>query len=774
MGRRWRCAIFVTAGGDSDLGSGSGSVYVFVWNGSDWIEQGKLNASDGVAGDRFGAGLALRDDLAVMGAYKSDAFGSLSGSAYVFVRDGDWWTEEAKLLASDGSANSRFGWAVAIHEEADEIAIGAENASALVGQVYLFGRGESGWEEKAILRASDAASADAFGNAQAVGFSGDTIIVGATEKTLPASTGGSAYIFERDGEDWVEQIQLINNDPPPFALFGTSVAIGEDLAVVLAGADDSAGYVRGAVYLYRREGMSWNLQLRVSGTNKPAEDVRGGNSVSINGQFIITGDPSYRSVVRYEEAPNDWTSFYLDTPEGAASFGRSVSGSGEYILVGAPKTPDLGIDAGSAYIFRQDPVEFEWFEEFTILPSDGAPGDLFGRSVYLDGDLALVGAPLRDDETAGDNSGAVYAFTRQDTSWIEGTTLIPADAEAGDEFGWSVSQDAGYAVIGAPNDDDAGLESGAAYVFVYNGQDWTEDAKLLASDGMPGDLFGLSVSIKGDVIVVGAEREDVGGTTSDSGAAYLFRLVEGVWIEERKLVSAEPTWSGRFGSAVAISDDFALVGSVFGDDARVPHAGAAFFFDFNVTDCDDDGVADSCGPDCNANGVPDGCDIPPLGLSLDCNLDSVPDECQVVDSDCNANGIPDDCDLDINEDGVPDDCCTDNAFCDDASGCTFDRCVENVCQYTPAIYGDVAATGSGCGPDGTVDLADILALLDGFQGVFATGCEVSNVDIASQSDGCTSDGTIDLSDILAVLDAFQGATTCCPDARNGPFQAPGE
>ena len=192
-------------------------------------------------------------------------------------------------------------------------------------------------------------------------------------------------------------------------------------------------------------------------------------------------------------------------------------------------------------------------------------------------------------------------------------------------------------------------------------------------------------------------------------------------------------------------------------------------------------------PDCDESGVPDFEEIAD-GLLLDCNLDTVPDSCEMANCpagraacpNCNANGIPDECDIasllsfDANDNGVPDECesCSANAVCDDGSACTFDQCAE-VCFNTTAAYADLVGAGGTCGPDGTVNLFDIFAVLDGFVNSFTEGCELTNIDIAGSEGSCGSDGSIDLFDILAVLDGFQGMDACCSgtDAESDPDNA---
>ena len=175
------------------------------------------------------------------------------------------------------------------------------------------------------------------------------------------------------------------------------------------------------------------------------------------------------------------------------------------------------------------------------------------------------------------------------------------------------------------------------------------------------------------------------------------------------------------------------------------------------------------GPDCNNNNIPDDCEP-------DCQPNGIPDECELADGtveDCQPNGVPDACDIasgtsaDANGTGIPDECepCVGNAECNETGVCEFGRCLDGVCQVTPALYGDVAGAGGLCGPDGSVDLADILAVLDGFAGVFRDGCEAVNMDIAGSEGSCTPDENIDLADILNVLDAFQGLDRCCAGQR---------
>jgi uncharacterized repeat protein (TIGR01451 family) len=234
---------------DDDAGDLSGSAYVFVRSGSNWAEQAKLTASDAAAGDNFGISVAISGDTAVVGAFgdNTDA-GDLSGSAYVFVRPGSNWAEQAKLTASDAAASDSFGYSVAI--DGDTAVVGAPNdsdAGYKSGSAYAFARSGSSWTEQAKLTAPDAAEFDEFGTSVAV--SDDTAVVGAFGDSDAGNSSGSAYVFVRSGSSWTEQAKLTASDAAANDQFGFSVAISGDTAVAGAPNDNEAAFAAGAAYV---------------------------------------------------------------------------------------------------------------------------------------------------------------------------------------------------------------------------------------------------------------------------------------------------------------------------------------------------------------------------------------------------------------------------------------------------------------------------------------------------------------------------------------------
>ena len=218
-----------------------------------------------------------------------------------------------------------------------------------------------------------------------------------------------------------------------------------------------------------------------------------------------------------------------------------------------------------------------------LTASDAQANDLFGRSVAVSGDTAVVGA-LRED-AGGSLAGAGYVFHRDQGgtgNWGEVKKITASDAQAEDRFGVSVAVSGDTAVVGAWLEDAGGTDAGAAYVFHRDqggAGNWGEVKKLTASDAHDGDGFGNSTAVSGDTVVVGAIWEDAGG--SFAGAAYVFQRNEGGadnWGEVRKLTASDVQAVDNFGGSVAVSGDTAIVSATF-EDAGGEHASAAYVFD---------------------------------------------------------------------------------------------------------------------------------------------------------------------------------------------------
>ncbi|MCH7719169.1 MAG: hypothetical protein IIB21_06830 [Chloroflexi bacterium] len=470
---------------DDDGGGTAGAAYVFQRNqgGADnWGLVKKLLASDAEANDQFGTSVAISGDIAVVSAHFEDTEGANAGAAYVFQRDQggtDNWGQVKKLTASDAQAGDRFGLSVAVSGDTAVVGAPLEDAEAAdAGAAYVFQRDQGGtdnWGQVKKLLSSDAQTEDLFGLRVAV--SGDTAVVGAYLEGGGGglSGDGAAYVFQRDeggADNWGEVKKLTASDAQLDDLFGCSVAVSGDTAVVGA---------QGAAYVFQRnEGDTDNWGEVMKLTASDAQDL----------EF----------------------------------FGRRVAVSGDTAVVGA-LGQNTGLFAGAAYVFQRDQGGAgNWGEVTKLTGSDAGADEEFGFSVAVSGDTIVVGARLEDAE--GSSAGAAYVFQRAQggaDNWSEVTKLTASDAAAGDLFGFSVAVGGDTAVVGAYHEDAGGIDAGAAYVFQRDegGVDnWGEVAKLTASDAQAEDSFGVSVAVTSNTTVVGAYTEDAEGT--DAGAAYVF------------------------------------------------------------------------------------------------------------------------------------------------------------------------------------------------------------------------------------------------------------
>jgi hypothetical protein len=211
------------------------------------------------------------------------------------------------------------------------------------------------------------------------------------------------------------------------------------------------------------------------------------------------------------------------------------------------------------YVFRFDGEG--WSEEARLTASDGAQSDYFGRAVSVSGDTILVGAYGNDD--LGSNSGSVYVFRFNGSSWVEVDNLTVSDGAANAYVGFALAQEGNRALIGAYGDNDNGTTAGAVYVFGFNGSDWVEQQKLTASDGAQGDFFGRAVALSGDAALVGAAGDDLEGCPTGfggaSGSAYLFRFDGLAWTEEQKLTASDGAGGDSFGGAVGLDGETAVI-----------------------------------------------------------------------------------------------------------------------------------------------------------------------------------------------------------------------
>jgi trimeric autotransporter adhesin len=430
----------------------------------------------------------------------------------------------------------------------------ADNSAINSGAAYVFVHDGTNWFQQAYLKPSNTGGrvsgetyGDVFGLAAAI--SGDTAVVGAmnedsdatgvngNQSDNSATNSGAAYVFVRNGTNWSQQAYLKPSNTGAGDNFGYSVAVsGDTIAVGACYEDSSATGINGnegdnstansgAVYVFVRDGINWSQQAYIKASNPDANDLFG-NSVALSGETLVVG----------------------------AAFENSGATG-----VNGNQNDNSAMNAGAAYVFVRDGTN--WSQQAYLKASNSETNDQFGISVAASGDTVVIGANAEDSSAVGvngdqnDNSaswtGAAYVFIRRGTNWSQQAYLKASNTEGpspgesyGDLFGWTVAISGDTVVVGAAlensgavgingnQNDNSALDSGAAYVFVRHGTNWTQQAYLKASNTAAKDQFGYAVGVSGGTVVVGATTEDSNATgvngdqgnnsATDSGAAYVF------------------------------------------------------------------------------------------------------------------------------------------------------------------------------------------------------------------------------------------------------------
>ena len=476
--------------------------------------------------------------------------------------------QQAYLKASNPDSQDWFGHAVAVSGDTVVVSAIAEDGGGSgvnpqpsntlqdSGAVYVFVRTNGVWSQQAYIKASNPSALDQFG--YSVAISGNTLVVGApgedsngsgvnpnTQGDNPATDSGAAYVFLRTGSSWAQQAYLKASNPDANDLFGWSVGVSGDTAVVGAlreasnstvinsGGSNNSAASAGAAYVFHRTGSSWSQQAYLKASNTGANDELGW-SVAISGDTIVVGAP-------------------LEDSNGTGVNSNTQNNN-------------QATDAGAAYVFTRSGAA--WSQQAYLKASNTGAEDAFGYAVSVNGDDIVVGAVSEDSNGTGVNSntqgnnaapqsGAAYVFHRTGSTWAQQAYLKASNTEEADQFGWSVGMGFDAIVVGAPNEDGGGVganpannnnstDSGAVYYFRRNSGVWSQDTYLKASNTGFQDNFGRAVAIDGSTVAAGAHREDSNGSgvssntqannsLPNSGAAYIFSSGSGP-----SVVSASP------------------------------------------------------------------------------------------------------------------------------------------------------------------------------------------------------------------------------------------
>jgi hypothetical protein len=610
----------------------SGAAYVFTRTGSTWTQQAYVKASNTGAGDAFGVAIDVDGNTLVVGAINEDGSvpgvngneadnaASNAGAAYVFVRSGSAWTQQAYLKSSSLDAGDAFGRAVTV--SGDTLAVGAINEDSVAtgingnhsddsatdaGAVYVFVRSASTWSQQAYVKAPNTDAGDLFGFC--VELDGDVLAVTARDEDSAvtgvdppsgddsALSAGAAYLYGRTGSTWSNAAFIKASNTESGDAFATDMAFSGQSLVVGAPLESSSS----------------------TGVN----GAQGNNSGALSGAaYVFNTTPPFPS----------GTFIKASNPDVADRFGNAIAMDGDTMVVGAfsEASAATGVNgneadnsasgAGAAYVFRRSGSA--WTQEAYLKASNTGQDDLFGSAVAISGNTVVIGAPGEDSDAPGVNgfqlnesaqqAGAAYVFQRTNGVWTQEAYLKASNPGAADSFGRSVAVSGSTIAVGAYGEDSAatGIDgnqlndtqasSGAAYVFTTNGAAWTQQAYIKASNTGAGDLFGWSIALDDETLAVGApaERSNAtgvnGNQASDSmvsaGAAYVFTRSGSTWSQQAYLKASNTGADDQFGYSLALDGDRLVTGAPFedsnssgvnasGSDNSASNSGAAYVFE---------------------------------------------------------------------------------------------------------------------------------------------------------------------------------------------------
>ncbi len=460
-----------------------------------------VKASNTGSVDIFGRSVAIAGDTVVVGAPLEDSAATgvngdqsnnaatESGAAYVFVRNGATWTQQAYLKASNTGPGDRFGWPVVLSTDGSTLVVGAwqedgaasgvngdqsNNAAPESGAAYVFVRSGGAWSQQAYLKASNPGSGDLFG--RAIGISGDTVVIGATyedsaatgvdsdQSSNAAADAGAAYVFVRNGETWSRQAYLKASNTDAYDGFGWQVAISDETVAITAFGErssatgvngdqaDNTAWDAGAAYIFVRSGETWSQQAYLKASNTEPGDQFGCGEVAVSGDTVVV-----------------------------ATFAEDSAATG----IDGDQWDNGATDSGAVYVFVR--TGGNWSQQAYLKASNTGTMDWFGWSLVLRDDTLVVGAVYEDSAATGINgdqwngdapiAGAAYLFERSGGSWSQSAYLKASNTGAGDHFGASVAMSGRTVVLCAPYEDSAASgvdgneasngaqDSGAMYVF---------------------------------------------------------------------------------------------------------------------------------------------------------------------------------------------------------------------------------------------------------------------------------------------------------------------
>jgi hypothetical protein len=513
--------------------------------------------------DHYGKSNTMEGNVAVIGAPQNDESNLNSGKVFIYEKiEGNWELVE-ELFSETSGQGEYFGTVVLLKDGFLFVSAPGLDVNGLefAGGVLVYKKIDAAWTYLTTIIANDAHAYAQLGTS--IAFNGNILAVGAAY-----SNSGEVYVFN-DPASSFSQVTKIVLDPAEIPdRFGISVALNST-ELFIGDSNCGQGSNQGAVFVYDLVNFNRSAKL----VSSPESNFNFALSLSatetelaVGSPFITNADFSYGAVFLYEKPAGGWVNGIEDVQlspvlsDDYGAYGQSVLLSDTSLIVGS--------DGGIALDFYDKP-EDGWSPtavKFTIRETELTYVHRYAYSFATNGTDLFVGA--YNLNTPQESSGAVYTYKKTSILWssIEPVKILaePTLSSSDSFFGYDVDINGDYAVVGSPQDDGSGNDAGAAYVYKLTGSSWQRIAKLTASDGIPGDRFGSSVAISGEMIVVSAENADVNPNDGNyvTGRVYVFRKPSGnEWSDshESEIIPRIDLKRGAFGHRVDVEGNLVAI-----------------------------------------------------------------------------------------------------------------------------------------------------------------------------------------------------------------------